>query len=59
MQLSAMTHVRKGICFELDTEKTGFVRVAIVTIVNYRDNDFILFTGNYDLFSFIKKLDGC
>lgn len=56
MWLSAMTHVRKGICFELDTEKTDFIRVAIV---NCRDTGFILFTGNLDLFFFIKKLDGC
>lgn len=29
-----MTHVRKGICFQLETEKTDFIRMAVVTIAN-------------------------
>jgi len=36
-----------------------FTRVTVVTIVNCRDIASIVFTGNLDLFSFIKKLDGC
>lgn len=36
---------------------TEFARVTIVTIGNFRDISSIIFTGNLDLISFIKKLD--
>lgn len=51
-----ITHVMEHICFKQDIEKIDLNSKE--TIVSFMAIASILFTGNLDLFSYIKKLDG-